>query len=53
MRIARKHVGWYLATLPGAQAFRADFNRLDCPEAQHADVRRFLASQLDNPGPAA
>lgn len=53
VRIARKHVGWYLATLPGAQAFRADFNRLDCPEAQHADVRRFLASQLDNPGPAA
>ncbi len=53
VRIARKHVGWYLATLPGAQAFRADFNRLDCPEAQHEQVRRFLASQLDNPGTAA
>src|SRR5690606_20855600 len=26
VRIARKHVGWYLATLPGAKEFRAQFN---------------------------
>ncbi|HEY6609952.1 MAG TPA: tRNA dihydrouridine synthase DusB, partial [Pseudomonas sp.] len=42
VRIARKHVGWYLATLPGARDFRNDFNRLDCPDAQHEQVRRFL-----------
>ena len=48
VRIARKHVGWYLATLPGGREFRNDFNRLDCPDAQHASVRRFLAEQRDN-----
>ncbi|CAD5376338.1 tRNA-dihydrouridine synthase B [Pseudomonas sp. OF001] len=47
VRIARKHVGWYLATLPGATAFRSEFNRLDCPAAQHEHVRRFFAGQHD------
>ncbi|HYQ38698.1 MAG TPA: tRNA dihydrouridine synthase DusB [Pseudomonas sp.] len=47
LRIARKHVGWYLATLPGAQDFRSEFNRLDCPAAQHEQVRRFFARQQD------
>ena len=46
--LTRKHVGWYLATLPGARDFRNDFNRLDCPAAQHEQVRRFLAGQQDN-----
>jgi len=53
VRIARKHVGWYLATLPGAQDFRSDFNRLDCPDAQRERVRRFLAGQRDNRSGAA
>lgn len=39
VRIARKHVGWYLATLPGAREFRAQFNRLDSTDAQCAHVR--------------
>ncbi|WP_437881727.1 tRNA dihydrouridine synthase DusB [Pseudomonas sp. LRF_L74] len=43
VRIARKHVGWYLATLPGAREFRADFNRLESTDAQCASVRRFFA----------
>jgi len=47
VRIARKHVGWYLATLPGARDFRNDFNRLDCPVAQHEQVRGFFARQRD------
>lgn len=41
-RIARKHVGWYLATLPGAREFRAQFNRLESTEAQCAHVREFF-----------
>ena len=45
VRIARKHVGWYLATLPGGREFRNDFNRLDDPDAQLDSVRRFLAGQ--------
>ncbi|SDO92339.1 tRNA dihydrouridine synthase DusB [Ectopseudomonas guguanensis] len=42
VRIARKHVGWYLATLPGARVFRAQFNRLDSTDAQCAHVRAFF-----------
>jgi len=45
VRIARKHVGWYLATLPGAGEFRAQFNRLDTADAQSAQVRRFFAER--------
>ena len=51
VRIARKHVGWYLATLPGAKEFRALFNRLDDTEAQCANVREFF-SQRDKSRPA-
>ncbi|MDD0977401.1 tRNA dihydrouridine synthase DusB [Pseudomonas fontis] len=42
VRIARKHVGWYLATLPGAKEFRARFNRLEETHAQCADIRSYL-----------
>jgi len=45
VRIARKHVGWYLATLPGAREFRAHFNRLEDTEAQCANVREFFAGR--------
>ena len=45
VRIARKHVGWYLATLPGAREFRAHFNRLDDTEAQCANVREFFSER--------
>ncbi|WP_017937043.1 tRNA dihydrouridine synthase DusB [Zestomonas thermotolerans] len=45
VRIARKHVGWYLATLPGAREFRAEFNRLEDKDAQCAMVRRFFAER--------
>ena len=42
VRIARKHVDWYLATLPGAREFRAQFNRLESTDAQCANVRQFF-----------
>ena len=45
VRIARKHVGWYLATLPGAREFRAEFNRLESTDAQCTAVRQFFAEQ--------
>ncbi|MDP3847468.1 MAG: tRNA dihydrouridine synthase DusB [Pseudomonas sp.] len=41
-RIARKHVGWYLATLPCAREFRSQFNRLETTEAQHVSVQKFF-----------
>ena len=48
VRIARKHVSWYLATLPGAKEFRAQFNRLDSTDAQCANVRAFLSERHNN-----
>ncbi|NWO08860.1 tRNA dihydrouridine synthase DusB [Chromohalobacter salexigens] len=38
VRIARKHVGWYLSTRPQAAALRARFNVLEQPSAQHRFV---------------
>ena len=49
VRIARKHVGWYLATLPGAREFRALFNRLEDTQAQCANVREFFAERQKSP----
>ncbi|SFP67397.1 tRNA dihydrouridine synthase DusB [Pseudomonas borbori] len=54
VRIARKHVGWYLATLPGAREFRARFNRLESTHAQYTNVREFFGErQNDGDGVAA
>ncbi|BBG30194.1 tRNA dihydrouridine synthase DusB [Zymobacter palmae] len=43
VRIARKHVGWYLQTLPEGQQARARFNALETPEQQRAFVHAFLS----------
>jgi len=48
VRIARKHVGWYLATLPGAKEFRASFNCLDDTAAQCANVREFFRERYES-----
>jgi len=42
VRIARKHVSWYLATLPGAEAFRSVFNRIEDARTQRAALEAFL-----------
>ncbi|MEM9197208.1 MAG: tRNA-dihydrouridine synthase, partial [Pseudomonadota bacterium] len=43
LRIARKHLGWYLAPL-GATALRARLMRLDCPKTVLATLRSGLCS---------
>ncbi|WP_079203290.1 tRNA dihydrouridine synthase DusB [Pseudomonas sp. CC6-YY-74] len=54
VRIARKHVSWYLATLPGAREFRAQFNRLESTDAQCTNVRQFFGERHnDGDGVAA
>ncbi|MCG4452181.1 MULTISPECIES: tRNA dihydrouridine synthase DusB [unclassified Pseudomonas] len=54
VRIARKHVGWYLATLPGAREFRARFNRLESTDAQYTNVRQYFGERHnDGDGVAA
>jgi tRNA-dihydrouridine synthase B len=40
VRTARKHVGWYLAGVPGWAALRDEFNRIESPELQLASIDR-------------
>ncbi|WP_339843299.1 tRNA dihydrouridine synthase DusB [uncultured Halopseudomonas sp.] len=47
VRIARKHVGWYLQTLPGAEEFRRGFNRIECPAQQHESIKTFFTRLLE------
>ncbi|KAA0694829.1 tRNA dihydrouridine synthase DusB [Halopseudomonas laoshanensis] len=47
VRIARKHVGWYLQTLPGAEDFRRRFNQLECSEQQRRNIQTFFTRLLE------
>ncbi|MDB5846957.1 MAG: tRNA dihydrouridine synthase DusB [Rhodoferax sp.] len=50
VRSARKHIGWYVKTLPGGEDFRARMNLLESPAAQLAAVDDFfetLAGRMD------
>jgi len=42
VRTARKHIGWYVKTLPGGEAFRAQMNLLEDCDAQLRAVREFF-----------
>lgn len=42
LRIARKHLGWYVRDLEGGEAARAEFNAADSTAAQVAAVQRFF-----------
>jgi tRNA-dihydrouridine synthase B len=50
VRSARKHIGWYVHTLPGGDAFRKHMNALETAAQQLAAVAAYLdglASQMD------
>ena len=50
VRTARKHIGWYVKTLPGGERFRAQMNLLDDCKAQLQAVGNFfdgLGDQMD------
>jgi len=50
VRTARKHIGWYVANLPGGETFRQHMNTLDDCAQQLAAVGDFfdgLALQMD------
>ena len=50
VRSARKHIGWYVKSLPGGEAFRARMNVLEDGEAQLLAVGTFfdaLSGQMD------
>ena len=42
VRTARKHIGWYVKTLPGGEAFRAQMNLLEDCELQLQAVGKFF-----------
>jgi len=44
LRIARKHVSWYLQSQPG-NCFRKQFNQLECPTAQLAAVAEYFRDE--------
>ncbi len=58
VRTARKHIGWYVRGLPGAEPFRAGMNLLDTCEAQLAAVSAYFSDlstrhdRLPTPQPA-
>ena len=41
-RSARKHIGWYVRSLPGGEAFRQFMNTLDTPSTQQRAVADFF-----------
>src|SRR6185437_1302452 len=43
VRIARKHLGWYTAALPGARTFRDEVNVLESAAGQRRAVVRLFA----------
>ncbi|MES1978967.1 MAG: tRNA dihydrouridine synthase DusB [Pseudomonadota bacterium] len=44
VRSARKHIGWYVKSLPGGEAFRAAMNLLEDADAQLVAVAAFFDS---------
>ncbi len=52
-RIARKHLGWYLQTVPGSEVFRQAFNRMDNAQEQHDSVQRYFEQLIEREDQAA
>lgn len=44
-RIARKHIGWYVAALPDAKAFRQQVNKVESSSEQWAQMAAYLTKQ--------
>ena len=47
-RIARKHVGWYLATRADANDFRRNFNTLETPQQQLEALKKYFQPIINN-----
>jgi tRNA-dihydrouridine synthase B len=52
-RIARKHAGWYLQTVPNSETFRKEFNLLETAQAQDESVQRFFEQLIKKEEEAA
>ena len=47
VRVARKHIGWYLSGLPGGEEIRQAMNAIEEPSEQIAAIDRFFAGLID------
>ena len=47
VRVARKHIGWYVNELPGGEAFRRDMNRIESADEQLATVDAYFDRLAD------
>lgn len=45
VRIARKHIGWYIARLPESEIFRKQINKIETPTQQFDMLAEFLQQQ--------
>jgi tRNA-dihydrouridine synthase B len=48
VRVARKHIGWYVVRLPGEQEFRRLVNRIDDCRKQLRETRRYFESLVEH-----
>ncbi|MBF0561843.1 MAG: tRNA dihydrouridine synthase DusB [Alphaproteobacteria bacterium] len=46
VRTMRKHIGWYVAGMPGAAGFRAAVNSVDVPDSVRRVITEFFAPHL-------
>ena len=53
IRIARKHLGWYVDSLPNGELFRQHFNQLENADQQIQNLHHFFATQKNNWNQAA
>ena len=47
VRSARKHIGWYVAELPGGESLRQRINNMDCARVQAQAVDEWFAALQD------
>lgn len=47
VRIARKHVSWYISSLPGAAVFRKDVNKMTCPDQVMRAIAEFYQPWIE------
>lgn len=48
VRIARKHIGWYIGAMPGGETARREINQTDSAAEQYDMVARFLEQLKDH-----
>ncbi|UOO76594.1 tRNA dihydrouridine synthase DusB [Neisseria sp. Dent CA1/247] len=48
VRIARKHIGWYIGAMPGGETVRREINQTDSAAAQYDMLARFLDQLKDH-----